>query len=451
MKNLLFYVLICFLLSSISGCHKEFLESRPNKSLFVPTTLEEFDAILDNVSYMNKGYPSLGYVASDEFFIPDELYSSLPEFDRATYTWDRELLQQMLTLSAWKNPYVVIFYANIINNALENKTFEGNPAEFNRIKGSALFYRAFAYHHLSRYFCLPFVGADPENTDGLLIKTEADVNEKASIKTLKETYDFILDDLIQAADLLPENSLYRTRPNQVAVWALLARIYLEMGDYRRANEFATKVLDVNCELLDYRLLDASVGNPFPVSTVGDNIEVLFYAAGTTSNFMLSSLTAIDTVLYERYESGDLRKEIFYTSNDIDTKMNSITGHYTGYRSPFYGLAINETLLIRAECEARVGNRQRGLDDLNYLLRNRYDQGYDDLVIEDPEMLLQRIILERRKELVGRGLRWYDIRRLYNDDRFNVEPVRNIDGTVKRLSIGEQPFVFPMPLNETMTP
>lgn len=448
MKNIMFYLILSFLLLGIQACHKGFLEPKPNKSLFVPSTLDELSAILDNVSYMNKSYPSLGYVASDEFFVTDDLFNSLYEFDQATYLWDTGRLKESLMLLAWETPYTVIFRTNIVKEALEANSFEGNQAEFNRIKGSALFYRAFAYHHLSRYFCLPFVGADPENTGGLLIKTQADVNEETSVKTLKETYDFILDDLIEAAKLLPETAPYRTRPTRIAARALLARIYLEMEDYEKAYEFADEVLNSQENLLDYRELDISLGNPFPVSMIADNIEVLFYAEGLLSNYINSSSTGIDTILYESYELDDLRKVALYTEQIGDLKIKTLTGHYTGNQTPFYGLATNEILLIRAECAVRLGDQQQALTDLNYLLTNRYNENFNKLGIQNSEGLLERIVLERRKELVGRGLRWYDMRRLHNDDRFNVEPVRNINGAVRTLTISEQPFVFPMPINET---
>ena len=427
------------------GCHKDFLSSKPDKALFVPKSLEELRAILDNVSFLNRGYPYLGYIASDEFYIPNELFNSLSELERATYVWDREYLEGMVQIPSWEAPYMMIFYTNVVIDALNQH--EDRNQEVDHIHGTALFFRVFAYHHLSQYFCAPYVSGPPETSPGLVLKTQADVNEDPQISTLKETFELMLQDLVLAADLLPETTVYSTRPNRIAACALLSRIHLEMGNHEQAHFYANAVLERKAELLDYKLLNSSSGNPFPVSTHHDNKEVLFYAAGATSNYILSGLTSVDTNLYRLYESGDLRRALLFTTNENDPQIKNFIGHYTGINSPFVGLALNEILLIRAETAARLGDHRQALEDLNHLLSSRYDDSWEGVESESIEALLKRIVLERRKELIGRSLRWYDIRRFADEANFQVGLERFVNGKMVQLTPADQPFIFPIPLNQ----
>ena len=90
-------------------------------------------------------------------------------------------------------------------------------------------------------------------------------------------------------------------------------------------------------------------------------------------------------------------------------------------------------LIRAESAARAGEVNQALSDINMLLKNRIDPNYFTPVVEnDPDKLLRIILAERRKELIFRGQRWSDLKRLNQDERFKKTLVRVIDGEEYRL-------------------
>jgi hypothetical protein len=57
--------------------------------------------------------------------------------------------------------------------------------------------------------------------------------------------------------------------------------------------------------------------------------------------------------------------------------------------------------------------------------------------------LNLILEERRKELVFRGLRWTDLRRL-NKQGYNITLKRVLDGKTHILSPGDDRWVFPIP-------
>jgi hypothetical protein len=106
-------------------------------------------------------------------------------------------------------------------------------------------------------------------------------------------------------------------------------------------------------------------------------------------------------------------------------------------------------LVKAECLARGGNTAAAMDTLNVLLVKRYDKdSFVPQTATDAEDALRKILIERKKELVGRGLRWLDLRRLNRDPRFAVTLQRLRNGTLVTLPPGDPRYTFPIPEQET---
>jgi len=55
--------------------------------------------------------------------------------------------------------------------------------------------------------------------------------------------------------------------------------------------------------------------------------------------------------------------------------------------------------------------------------------------------------ERRKELLFRGLRWTDLRRLNLDPRFAVTLARNVSGQIYSLPPEDPRYAWPIPDDE----
>ena len=105
-------------------------------------------------------------------------------------------------------------------------------------------------------------------------------------------------------------------------------------------------------------------------------------------------------------------------------------------------------LIRAECKARgvngnPGDKDAALVDLNTLLSKRYDASFVQVDAANATDALNRILLERRKELLMRGLRWIDIKRL-NKEGANIEVKRIISGQTYILQPNANYYALPLP-------
>ena len=248
------------------------------------------------------------------------------------------------------------------------------------------------------------------------------------------------------------NSL-RTRPSKAACLAMLARVCLTMGDYESALENADKCLKLYSKITDFNTLDRRTDEPFHNNTD----DILFFSRQLLDgNFVMTSgvgpnasdFIGIDTVLLDSYDNGDLRKDIFFgKGTDGRYYRNLMFGTLTNNMYPFTGLATDEVYLIKAESQARLGQQELARQTLSSLLLKRFENGTDSkLDSVEEELLLNRILDERHKELVWRSTRWTDLKRL-NRDGAKIEVQRNLGGQIIRLEPSSSRYVFPIPDEE----
>lgn len=449
MKNII--IKFCIGLSIIFiACHKDYLDKKPDKALVIPSTLSDFQALLDNDQYMNIS-PGLNVICSDEFYVDDEGWNSFySEMERNVYLWDSDLYAGELQVYDWNYAYSQIFYSNIVLDGLRKiETSIAMQADYNRIKGGAHFFRAFALHNLSQLFAPVYQQETASSLEGIRFKESADIDQKMFLMNLQETYDQIITDLKLATELLPVQVPSKNRPNKAAAFGMLARVYLSMGKYKEAGQYASKSLELNSELLDYNSLDTNAIQPFPTALPNGNPEILFYASLLPYTFFDSPYTIVDSMVYQAYSAYDLRKPLLFS--DKGGKPNSFKGTYSGTYPVFSGLATDEILLIKVECEAREGKLDEARESLNTLLSHRIQaEKFVEEAEKDQTKLIARIILERRKELIARGLRWSDLRRLNIDPIYQLKLTRIVEGKEYTLEPNDDRYIFPIPISE-LTP
>lgn len=425
-------------LISFSSC-KKYLDVRAEKGKLTPETLSDLQALLDNRFVIDIRSPRLLEMVTDDYYITSAQWSSLPVEKRLYYIWDKDVTWLDPWNFTYQNP---IYYANFILDQLPRIKFdEKNVSSYNSIKGSALFMRAFAFHQLAQLYCLPYTSSS--NTDlGIPLRLTADVTVKSIRSTVQETYDRILGDLKEATNLLPEVTPYPTRPNKAAAYGAIARTYLAMRDYIKAKQYSDSCLARINTLLDYNtLVNPASSNPFQRF----NAEVISY------NFLDPDLPRpnglIDSTLYNLYDSNDLRKIVFFRANTGSLSGTYVyKGSYEGSINNvlFDGITTGEMYLIRAECKARFGDINGAMSDLNTLMRKRWKSGtFNDYTASTPDEAKNIILTERRKELIYRGLRWSDLRRL-NLEGANITLKRVINGVTYTLPPNDLRWVLLIP-------
>ena len=448
MKNYFHYniLLIVFSITFFcSGCSKDWLDIKSNKSYVVPKTAEDYQALLDYDPKMNQQYPYMPIVSDDNFYIPYSFYSTLQDVERNAYVWEKNFTQDIFD---WNQLYEKIFYANSVLEGLVNiEENERRQPQWNNVKGAALFYRALANYWLAETFCMPYLAVNPELVDGIPLRLTSDPSASAPRVSLSKTYEQIFLDLQQADSLLNEIPLYKTRPSKRAAKALLARVSLQTGNYVAALQYANETIDLYNFLMDYN----NVVPQAPRRTFQRfHEEVIFQAECLTGQIIFYPYydIFIDSTLYASYDNNDLRKELFFY--DMGQGRFSFRGSYTGLAgTSFNGLAVNEIYYIKAECEARAGDAEDAMNTLNSLLMTRWKTGtFIPKTAVDAQDALDQVLQERRKELLFCGLRWSDLRRLNVDPRYAVTLRRKFDnGQEYSLPPNDPRYALPIPLAE----
>jgi hypothetical protein len=449
-NNTTYILLVAFLiLSLLSGCKKDFLDAKPSTNVIRPVTLDDFESLLDgdNFTYSTSSLPIL---SADEYDYIDypTWQSAKTATERNAYIWAADLFAGQPNIQDWARPYVAVFYANNVLSGLDKINVNAdNVAKWNCIKGWALFERAYHFYDLSRNFCKAY---DPEtsNTDlGIPLKIRPEIDEILQRSTLEQTYQQILKDLNSARILLGASipTAQKNRATAVSAYALQARVFLSMGAYGKAELAADSCLSLYKTLIDYQNLNVTDSYPF----VKTNDETLFtttavptYAssAGISNNFI-----NINNNLLDLYNANDLRRKIYFKPSANGFIMG---GNYFGQTIfPYTGLATDEIYLIKAECAARANNTTASLAVLNALLSKRFPSAsFVPLTASTAQQALDLVLLERRKELVWRGLRWDDIKRL-NKEGAGIILTRVLNGITTTLLPNDVRYVFPIPSDE----
>ncbi len=405
----------------------------------VPQSLDDFQGMLDDALIINFSSTDLGEIASDGHYVTDESYDKYESgYKKDAYTWSHTVPHLAAVNGDWFAAYQRVLYCNIILDGLIKINQEEDLMRFNYIKGQALFHRASTYFELAQIYTPPFALNDADNPFGLVLRESSDVTIPSRRSSIRETYNTIINDLRESSLLLPEITESLSRPSKVASYALLARIFLCLQEYDSALTYSTKALVAKPTLIDFNTL-----SPDELTIGRYNPEVIFHREMQSYQFV-SIECFIDTSLVRSYELNDLRSEIYYKDNG--NSIYSFKGTYNN--SPYYlfsGLATDELYLIRAECYARKNDLPKAMQDLNALLNTRWRSNtYTNISTSSKEQALQIIIAEREKELILRGLRWLDLRRLNKEGRFLTTVTRKVKGMTYTLEPNSYKYTFPIP-------
>jgi starch-binding outer membrane protein, SusD/RagB family len=194
---------LLFITLLLTSCKKDWLNIKPDKALVVPTSLSDLQGLLDN-PLMNTGYPN-SEVGVDNFFVPQARFAALASLPITQYVWAANGWQETTSLSDWNDPYEKIFYANKCISQLGSieKTSQNEPL-WNNVRGSALFFRAYCYFSLAQMFCKDYNSVTANTDLGLPLRIEPTIQEIIKRSTIHQTYNLIINDLLEARSLLPD-------------------------------------------------------------------------------------------------------------------------------------------------------------------------------------------------------------------------------------------------------
>lgn len=441
MKKTYIYKLILAstLLAGASSCKKA-LELNP------VDTIEQGQALLTSKDVevaLVGSYSALGsrnFYGGRPFLMADFLANTdavewYGTYEELTQAINKSLLKTNTYINnVWASGYTAINDANNVLAAISKV----DAAKKNKVEGEAKFIRGAAYFDLVRVFGKAYNDGSPTTNPGVpIVLTPTTAITDASYvsrATVSAVYTQAIADLTDAEAKLPAtNGFFATK---FSAAAMLARIYLQMGNYAAAAAAANRVITSG----NYSLTSTYLG-AFPAmgSTPGVNTTEDVFAMQVTTltgfngynEFYGSSsyggrgdAVISQTWIDNNYVAADDRLNAFYDDGDM----------YTSKYANVYGnvpvIRLAEMYLVRAECNVRlapaapVGGRTP-LQDLA-VVRGRAG-------LTTTTATLANILNERKLELAFEGFALHDAKRTQTN--------------IGSLAWNSNALVFPIPQRE----
>lgn len=453
------YIFLCLAIWLLSSCN-EFLSETP-KGTLIPKTIEDFGLMLESGGVLSneiaKG-PGIMMLMDDDVKMIDSLWKigTCRSYGLKSYYWEEHLFTASENDPDYNALYHTIYVCNYILNHLDGAK-EGGQFTRNYVEGAARFHRAFSYLSLINLYAKHY---DPETaaTDlGVSLKLDDNPNQVPRRTTVEAVYEQILEDAMKAEKLLEDHlSTHTIRPSKAAAYALLARIHLYRGEYEACWKAAREARQMIGTPLDYNTCSLKKENPDQgINGISSSTnytwnmpDVLCYKAASQAPLQNSDYNLSDELMALFDKDTDLRWKLFVTTYTYSTKVKDGDEPRicTFYYSKNVGLNFGEVYLTEAEALVREGKIEDALDVLNQLRTKRYAADtYTDIVEHDQEKLLQLILDERRRELMFRGTRWFDLKRLNKDSRFAKTITHKHLGETYTLEPNSNRYVLPIPL------
>ena len=432
-----------------TSCRRELLDPVPQTSITDATAFDTPDRILNQVrsiyaamkngNYYGGRYVVYGDIRADDFL--NETSNNVTGYD--VYNLNPTNSSQNTVKNLWSQAYFTINLANLFLDGMAEKgtTVVGQTVANNYI-GEARLIRAVAYYSLLQYYARPYADGNgskpglPLRLTGIKGPGFSDLARS----TVGEVYTQILADLDFAEANLPLTQgsalLNTTRAHRNTAIAFKTRVLLSMQRYADVISNANKIVSTGAPFVAAtgvaHALQADITNVFkapytttesilsmPMSTTsGDfpgtqnQLGFYWYMNGSTAGSSEYRLNPTGVYANANWPATDKRKSSLVYTNTSNGKLfvsKWTTGSpYTDYVPV---IRYSEVLLNLAEAIARTttGVDARALALVN-AVRQRSDAAYTVTAATNAE-LINAIMLERRIEFLGEGLRNNDIMRL----------------------------------------
>ena len=250
MKNLRVFIALIAIAVGSSSCER-ILDFQANSDSQIPAdsailNIQDAEELLVSVydvaaNAFNGRFQNIPEVMSDHIADPLGLNGEYAQIWR----WTSSFFNGSFG-GEYRDAYIAIYRANTLIEEVAD--LEGATADaVARITAEAKFIRALSHYHVVRIWALPYGYTSDNSHLGIPLKVSADQTPQMRA-TVGDVYAQIEQDLLDAeADLPASNGIFA---NQMAAKALLAKVYLEMGDFANAKAKAAEVINSGTYSLD---------------------------------------------------------------------------------------------------------------------------------------------------------------------------------------------------------
>jgi len=371
----------------------------------------------------------------------------------------------------WDAIYVGVNRANIVIGSVGDLAID--EAVKKQVIAEAKVLRALNYYNLVRTW-----GAVP-----MPLSIASSLDELGIPKSSEEVvYTQIIKDLTEAvnSEALVESfpTDQRGRATIYAAKALLADVYLTIGEYQKSADEAEDIIGAKRFTLQSELAQIFSPEPNDVHT-GEIWSITWIRLGNDGNRLLSFmhnssmgysragwrvlLGNLDCPILNDWEPADLRRNFnMYSTPEelavlsaaepmlfkkfIDSNGAGQDAH--GNDQPIYRYADVLTVYAAAECMANSGPTTEAYEALNKVRRRGYgvdittpnvDVDYSALSQDE---FMDAVWTERAREFIMEGKRWYDMKRMSE-----AKAIALINAANKQENFTTDDWLYPIPQSE----
>lgn len=434
----------------LGACNKQ-LDLKPHQQIeqSVAILTEQDVRITLTGAYNRAGLSDL--YGGGVYLYPDLLATQTVISWHGTYQQLTQMSNQAIPIdnsfinATWLDAYEVI---NQANNVLANldKVAAGNRDE---IEGEAKFLRGMTYFDMARTFGRAWNDGDPNTNLGVpIVLTPTTVISASSYvtrSTVAQVYQQAITDLTTAEAKLPESNAYFA--NKYSAAAILARLYLQQGDYTKALTEASNVIENGGFKLNKNYADEF---PYPNQTAVhvDNTGEDIFAIQVTDQQGVNSLNTyyasktdggrgdihVDDSFLATFEPGDDRANIIQYDDPADNTTTLRCHKFDNAIGNVHIVRLAEMYLIRAECNFRLGSAAGAppVNDINVIRQRAKLDAFTSVNLD-------QILNERVHELFFEG-------------GFFLHDAKRLNSASNPVTIGALPatspkLVFPIPKQE----
>jgi hypothetical protein len=338
----------------------------------------------------------------------------------------------------YSHSYKSIYSINAILDGLQKSTALTDSLQ-KQLTGEMKTLRAFYYFYLVNLFGdVPLVLEIDYRKNAILARTDKAV-----------VYNQIINDLKEGIALLKPAyaSPGKARVNKWAATALLARSYLYLGEWLKAEAAATEVINGGYSLVtnlnNVFLINSSetIWEVAPTNDAANSAQGSSYIPSSTTVKPAFALTAQQL---NAFEATDQRKTnwtktntvsgiVYYYPNKYKVRTNTPVTEYNVV------LRLAEQYLIRAEARAQQDNLAGARADINQV---RLRAGLTVITVNSRDSVLTAIEKERQAELFTEwGDRWLNLKR--------TNKAEAVLSAIKGTNWQSTDQLFPIPQNELL--
>lgn len=330
--------------------------------------------------------------------------------------------------SFYDESYDIINQANLILEYVDAVP-DATDQEKSQITAEALTMRAYAHYLLTLVYAQNY-GFTPEASHLGIVYNTTTLTQGItypSRKTLKETYDLIVTDFLNALShytvrQIQEGPKY-SYFNATNTKALLARVYLSQNNWQNALDTAQEVLENSSISLTHKdhyiseweeqdlplsetLLEFSLPRDSEGTTGGSMSAYFGYTSDSDYRKYVASQDLIDL-----FEVNDSRRQLYLEQN-LPTKINEdlqnvpyyFTKKFQGNAS-YMAMRLSELYFIKAEAAIQLGQLELGKDQIN-IIKARANASPLTTTVG----LMDELIKEKRREFAFEGHLFFDLAR-----------------------------------------